>query len=230
MQFAVTDLGSKTEATKGLAGRCGVCSAAAIAKCRRIKVHHWAHTAGDDCDSWSEPETEWHREWKRLFPPDRVEVTMGPHRADIKGPQGNVIELQNSPISPSEIEERQRYYGPMVWVVNGMKFADRFFLLKVMDHAKSLLPFKLKHMRPSWQFAKKPIYLDFWCQTVGTVRDAVECDINEYGSRDKIIRYSGPSTFESEPYYTTISSLERLSPEAFKSSICGAQTTANRLD
>ena len=47
---------------------CPTCLKEVIAKCGRIKVWHWAHKSKLDCDSFSEPETEWHINWKNNFP------------------------------------------------------------------------------------------------------------------------------------------------------------------
>ena len=46
-----------------------------IAKCGPIKYHHWARLTADP-DTWSEPETDWHREWKLRFHKDNVEKTI----------------------------------------------------------------------------------------------------------------------------------------------------------
>jgi len=103
-------------ATPGAVGACPSCGARLIAKCGKVYAWHWAHEACD-CDPWSEPEGPWHRGWKQLFPAEWREVVIGDHRADLRVP-GGVIELQHSSISAGEIEERERFYGRMVWVVN----------------------------------------------------------------------------------------------------------------
>jgi competence protein CoiA len=103
-------------ATPGAVGACPSCGARLIAKCGKVYAWHWAHEACD-CDPWSEPEGRWHRGWKQLFPAEWREVVIRDHRADLRVP-GGVIELQHSSISAGEIEERERFYGRMVWVVN----------------------------------------------------------------------------------------------------------------
>mgnify|MGYP000669292942 CR=1 FL=1 len=61
-----------------------------------------------ECDSWKENETEWHREWKGIFPIDWQEVIINKndqiHRADIKTPNGLVVEFQNSSISSTDVK------------------------------------------------------------------------------------------------------------------------------
>lgn len=97
---------------------CPSCRAPVTPKMGAIVVHHWAHDSREDCDSWSEGETLWHRNWKSLFPPDSREVVLGPHRADVRLPSGTVVEFQTKALSPEEFAERETFYGPMVWVFN----------------------------------------------------------------------------------------------------------------
>jgi hypothetical protein len=115
MQFAIGDNGLRVPASPKERGKCPCCGAPVVAKCGKIVSWHWSHLA-KDCDPWYEPESEWHRDWKALFPEDWREVVVGPHRADIKTPKG-VIEFQASSISPDEIEERENFYGKMIWVI-----------------------------------------------------------------------------------------------------------------
>lgn len=110
-------------ATKGARGVCEVCGGELRAKCGSLVTAHWAHRAAD-CDAWSEPESDWHRNWKALFPEAWQEVTIGRHRADIKTPK-LVIELQHSSISVEEIREREQFYGDMVWVFDQRRSAAR---------------------------------------------------------------------------------------------------------
>ncbi|MBS1728868.1 MAG: hypothetical protein JST51_19280 [Armatimonadetes bacterium] len=65
MQYAVTRDGEKIEAVKDVEAFCPICLEPVLARCGRIKIHHWAHVADLDCDSWTEPETEWHRAGRR---------------------------------------------------------------------------------------------------------------------------------------------------------------------
>lgn len=77
-----------------------------LAKCGQVNAWHWAHQAGQDCDPWNEPLTDWHRAYQRLVPPERCEVVIGQHRADLTAPKGNVVELQHSTISADHIAAR----------------------------------------------------------------------------------------------------------------------------
>jgi hypothetical protein len=107
--------GEKTAAAPLLRGQCPGCDGLVIPKCGSIKRWHFAHSANIDCDPWYEGETDWHLDWKALFPKEFVEITIGRHRADISL-SGYVIEFQHSPISPEQLRERQAEYKRVVWV------------------------------------------------------------------------------------------------------------------
>lgn len=125
MEWALIN-GERVKAEKsGQIGICPGCDGEVRAKCGEIVSWHWAHINAD-CDPWSEPETEWHKQWKNHFPPEWQEVVLDLHRADVKTPKG-VIEFQNSPINPAEIKERESFYGKMIWIVNALNFKlDRY--------------------------------------------------------------------------------------------------------
>ena len=74
---------------------CPLCNSEVIAKCGKIKVWHWSHKEIEKCDSWYEPETKWHLDWKSNFPAENQEVILGEHIADVKI-KGRVLEFQNS--------------------------------------------------------------------------------------------------------------------------------------
>lgn len=110
---------------------CDFCGKSVIAKCGKIKTWHWAHKSIDACDTWYEPETEWHLNWKLVFGKEYSEVILikdgEKHIADIKTNNGYVIEVQNSKLPIEKMEARERFYGrKMFWVINGIKFKDNF--------------------------------------------------------------------------------------------------------
>lgn len=141
----------RREATPGARSECPLCGGVLIAKCGQIVVHHWAHVAAD-CDPWAEPESEWHRAWKRRFLArgDRVEVVMGPHRADVVTLKGRIIELQSSYQSADKIEKREQFYGAnLVWIYRctweeSLHWGEKGFWWK--HGAKSMT----RHQRPIW--------------------------------------------------------------------------------
>jgi len=126
MKFAIVD-GNKVEASKGAKGFCQSCGAEMIAKCGEFKTNHWSHKKIQQCDTWWETETEWHREWKGNFPIEWQEIiqfdksTKEKHIADIRTDKGLVIEFQHSHINPNERKQREHFYKNMIWVVDGTR-------------------------------------------------------------------------------------------------------------
>ena len=127
MIFARLADGHLSNASPGLSGSCPQCGNEMIPKCGDIKIWHWAHKSTIDCDNWTEPESEWHLNWKRLVDPEYTEVVIrkpdGIHRADIKV-NDLVIEFQHSALTPAKVTERERFYGNMIWVLDGKLFND----------------------------------------------------------------------------------------------------------
>lgn len=133
MQYADVN-GIKSSPSPNLKGKCFCCDSEVIAKCGSFKIWHWAHKDLKSCDPWWENETEWHRQWKNYFPKENQEIvhfdqkTGEKHIADVKTNNGVVIEFQNSPMSIEELESRESFYGNMIWIINGSKFKNRFFI------------------------------------------------------------------------------------------------------
>lgn len=129
MQFALNQFKQRIKPAPKSIGFCPSCGSPLIPKCGQILCWHWSHKTLD-CDPWYEPESEWHRNWKSLFPDDWQEVTIENHRADVKTPHG-VVEFQASSISSTEVQERENFYGKMIWVVK----ADMFDLERRLSPA-----------------------------------------------------------------------------------------------
>lgn len=130
MQFALYN-SIKHTSEPGLKGNCLHCHKEVIAKCGAKNVWHWAHVKSDACDTWTEPETPWHREWKTKFGTEYSEIRIQKsgfyHIADVLNKNGIVFEFQNSPISSEIIKARELFYGEkMIWILNGISFKDNF--------------------------------------------------------------------------------------------------------
>lgn len=137
MKYARTADGTVIEAaSSGERALCPACHGEVLAKCGDLIVNHWAHRARD-CDPWSEPETEWHREWKSYAPIHRQEVVIGAHRADIVAANGVVVEIQHSNISGEEIRERERFYKRLLWIFDARAGADRMVIKRGRLECKS---------------------------------------------------------------------------------------------
>ncbi len=124
MKLALIE-GVKSDPIPHSRGVCSFCGSEMIAKCGGVKMWHWAHRSRSSCDPWWENETEWHRGWKNRFLREWQEVVhIDPldgqkHIADVKTPEGLVIEFQHSPIHPEELKSREEFYKKLVWVVDG---------------------------------------------------------------------------------------------------------------
>lgn len=159
MKWALSN-NERIEATPNSKALCPVCNNEVISKCGTIKIWHWSHLSNKDCDNWYEPESEWHRNWKNLFPKEQQEVITKKenkyHIADIKTKNGLVIELQNSSISSEDIEKREKFYENMIWVLNSSELGNGLNFRQ----KNNIITFRWKHPPKSWWYATKPIYLD----------------------------------------------------------------------
>ena len=98
-------------------GICPGCQEEVVGKCGPLMPNHWSHLAGSDCDTWSEPMTQWHKDWQAAAPTYRREVPLGPHRADIVTADGRIYEIQHSALSWDDIERREDFYSvDLVWL------------------------------------------------------------------------------------------------------------------
>lgn len=166
---------NRIEATPGAQRRCPACGTEMIAKCGSVRVYHWAHNGRRHCDQWWESETEWHRQWKSAFPIDWQEAFIQRgvryHFADIKTPNGDIIEFQHSHISHKELYTREEFYGPrMIWVVDGTRLKrDReTFLQQIAFHEPNskhdgTIEFnpRAAQIAGRWDVSKRLVYLDF---------------------------------------------------------------------
>jgi competence protein CoiA len=163
MFFAEID-GVRSPATPGRRAICPICHNEVISKCGDIVSWHWSHVASEDCDSWSEGETKWHLEWKRIAEEilkGSTEVTIKRdgqhHRADIQASSRAVIELQHSAIATSEIEKRENFYGEMWWLFD---VTDAYFHGRIILRDKSTR-FWWKHGKKSLRAVSQKLFLDF---------------------------------------------------------------------
>lgn len=141
-----------SEARPGERSACPSCTGQLIAKCGTIVTWHWAHDVAD-CDPWSEPESEWHLDWKRYYRDVRgatIECVRPPHRADVVLTSGIVVELQAGYLDAEQIARREAFYGSdMVWLyrchwADRLHYGERGFWWK--HGAKSMAT----HRRPVW--------------------------------------------------------------------------------
>jgi hypothetical protein len=189
-------------------------------------VHHWAHRVGTECDRWWEPETEWHRNWKRHFPAEWQEVVLSAvngdkHIADVRTDQGWVLEFQHSPIHPDERQSREAFYQNMLWIVDAtrrkrdksqfMKACQRRTLVvKTAGLARIPLPDDCALLR-DWAGSRAPVFFDFagydeaaapalWC--LYRVIDGVAF-VGSF-SREDLIKYHAPEAKQNGLDFTAL--------------------------
>lgn len=160
MIYAIQD-GNRVPATPRSRGTCPLCGGETVAKCGPITVWHWAHRAVD-CDEWAEPDSQWHTDWQSRFPVDSQEVPIGNHRADVFI-NGTVVEIQHSGISATEMRQRERHYGAMIWIFDARAaIAQDRLDIRINRNNPELdyRTFRWKHPRRSLGVLREPVYLD----------------------------------------------------------------------
>jgi len=172
MKYAIVK-GERREAEHGLSGTCPICEVPVRPRCGRIRVPHWYHPPGHFDHHW-EPETEWHRKWKDLFPKECQEVCHRAengerHLADVKTAHGQVLEFQHSAISEAERTSREAIYGVMCWVVDGLRLKNdraKFFQavrcgLVVQANPLTIVVATASSMLRKWENSQKLVICDF---------------------------------------------------------------------
>jgi len=211
MIWALVD-NDKKEPSPRTKGICPICEGKVFSKCGEIKVWHWAHAKGENCDTWYEPETFWHKNWKLAFGKENTEVAIKKegkrHMADVFTNKKVVIEFQNSPISKSTIREREEFYGErMLWVINGSEFKRNFILRDEgyfphwwgyeHDQTKNKVGkkfFKWSPPRRSWEDVKRPVFIDFGGENLFRIKRGMGVSLG-YGrfvsKEDFLNKYNG---------------------------------------
>ena len=133
-----------------------------IAKCGPIKYHHWARETADP-DTWHEPETDWHRNWKSHFKPENTEQTITVsgirHRMDAQtffNGTRYAVEFQHSPISVDEVRQREAGYGNMIWVFD----CENKFDYKMLRRKPDMVSIKWGRPWQSILYCNCPVLLD----------------------------------------------------------------------
>ena len=187
MLYALVN-GEKVQASPGLRGTCPDCKGLMIAKCGTVMPHHWAHQSLADCDSWYEGETAWHLSWKARFPMACSEVSITKdgvrHRADVQFPEGCVLEIQHSSISPEDIQAREAFYGDMCWLFDARE-AYREGRLYLNKERPGYNTYRWKFPKRTITACKKPVFLQvtddlIWSLITIHVNEQCHGAYNEY--------------------------------------------------
>ncbi|NKC13708.1 MAG: hypothetical protein GKR94_16425 [Gammaproteobacteria bacterium] len=179
MKYAFVN-GQRSEAQPNRTGECPCCGGSVIAKCGEIRVNHWAHRRGQNCDYWWERETEWHRNWKDSFPTHWQEFVHRDengerHIADVKTDHDWVIEFQHSYLKPEERESRDAFYSKLIWVVDGTRrkrdvehfhaALNKGIAIHRSVPVRRILPGRSALLR-EWANSPSQVFLDFGGQSV----------------------------------------------------------------
>lgn len=171
--------GARITPAPGVTGAtCPVCSEPVIPKCGQVNSHHFSHLSTENCDPWHEHMTKWHMDWQNMFPENQREVIIDRggvrHVADVLTSSGHVIEFQHSPISATEIDQRERFYGSMVWVFDARgkditfttnpphKFASeqiKRYSMQGGDHHSDIVWYHWKHAPKTLFRCRKPVFI-----------------------------------------------------------------------
>jgi hypothetical protein len=81
------------------------------------------------------------------------------HRADVKLPDGTVVEFQHSPISPIEAMERTNFYGKVMWVFDLTKKDKIDWTKKVGNYGNTFYTFKHKWCPETMKTIPTPYYI-----------------------------------------------------------------------
>lgn len=182
VKFAVLN-GLRVAPEKGLIGAvCPICKQPVFARCGEIRLPHWAHKSVIDCDPWKESETQWHRDWKDLFGDMQEQVHENGgvrHLADVKTPDGTIVEFRHSVINDEGKRTRAAFFGKqMLWVVDCVnrpnvlaRFMDNKYTL-LLEHISGYEVFSTeepaKCLPRSWINCNRFVVFDFgekevWC-------------------------------------------------------------------
>jgi competence CoiA-like predicted nuclease len=151
MLYANSPDNQKIVATPNAKGTCPYCQGAVIPKCGPINIDHWAHKSLEQCDTWYQPETDWHLNWKSNFSKDNTEVILSmfgkKHVADYFDPiSKTTVEFQNSPMSLNERFERESFYPNLIWIYN-VENKSGLHQLNKTDDSSSLIKYKWVHAK-----------------------------------------------------------------------------------
>jgi hypothetical protein len=119
-------------------------------------LQYWAYVGGaPKLPAGYEPESEWHEQWKATIEDAHCEVVMGPndeHRADIRGSDDTVIEIQHSRIDIRDSRARVDFYRThtdrrVIWVVDIQDIWRKTFMLDGRRDDKGNFLVKWSHVR-----------------------------------------------------------------------------------
>lgn len=205
-------------ASPNITGYCPDCGEKITPKCGQIKIHHWSHKPGGQCQ-YGSGETEWHLRWKSYTSPENCEVKIGNHRADIRNDNGLVIELQHSNMSIDVIREREEAYDNMIWLLDcndcDITFTGVARTVAVAVE-RSLYYYTWKYAKQAWASCTRPLFLDVGNKVLqihsiskGTIKFFYAFELSKQEFINKYITLSEPVV----DFWTAIQKAEQVAKE-----------------
>jgi competence protein CoiA len=115
----------------------------------------------EDCDDWTEPDTDWHRGWQSAVPPERREVVIGRRRADLVAANGTVVDLHQGPLPVGQVGPREAHYRRMIWLFDTREpYRAGRLVLRPPTHGDDYVTFRWKHPRTALARCGAPRLLD----------------------------------------------------------------------
>jgi hypothetical protein len=115
----------------------------------------------EDCDDWTEPDTDWHRGWQSAVPPERREVVVGRRRADLVAANGTIVDLHQGPLPVGQVGPREAHYRRMVWLFDTREpYRAARLVLRPPTRGDDYVTFRWKHPRTALARCAAPRLLD----------------------------------------------------------------------
>ena len=161
-------------ASKNARGKCPFCNDIVIACTGEIKNWYWRHefqAKSDYLSSTYENESPWHNTWKHLFGKEFSEIYCSNLKekriADVKLPNGLVIEIQHSYIRPEIIRSRERFHKKLIWVFDASSQVEDGRLRVEEDYYHWIQP------RETIKSCTCPIFLDVGFGEVFEIKEII---------------------------------------------------------
>src|SRR5574343_557457 len=140
----------------GRVAYCPECNDEVISKCGNLNVWHFSHKPNPSCRISSGAISDWHLGWQMKFENTEVFNKDRSRRAYVMLKNGLVIEVQNSPISITEMRAREASWPKMIWLFN-LNEANEAGRIDKIDGRLYWKDFK-----ESWMYYTKPAYFDIY--------------------------------------------------------------------
>lgn len=105
-------------------------------------------------------EGSWNQSWRAGLAREQQWVPLGGLEADVVCPDGTIVELQAGPLSRPHIEQRERIYGPMVWLFDASEAHRSGRLRLALTPGSTHVNFNWRSPRETLDACRRPVHLD----------------------------------------------------------------------